>query len=205
MYNSGQRGPFTPSTGPYQRVTTVKTAADNNLKFRYEELVAENKHLRDRVGALMNYAADLEKEDLKLSQEVDSLKKKLRKNAPVELPGQGMLMKFGKYMGIPVAEVPESYALWLLSSMKDRALKEGRFNYQDDVLAAELLKVAYHGDVETDLNHLIQEHKAKYPTFDEDRFRNWLGKSYNRKLRCIWLGVAFYNRQRKKETTEKPA
>jgi hypothetical protein len=108
------------------------------------------------------------------------------------------LMRFGKYKGTPVSEIPFSYAQWLLDKMKEQIWKEG-FQYDQMHLGPALMKVVFTGDIDEEVNRLITLHKQRYKSFDSEGFKEWLGDRTDRKLRMIWLGIKYYTRMRRQQ------
>jgi hypothetical protein len=148
---------------------------------RYDELLAAVKYLRARLA---------EAEARRFAPAPAAGTKAKPKAGP-------MRMRFGKHKGTPVRDVPPDYARWLLGKLREKTLAAGRFVHPcDHLLGTELMKAAFDlDDLDAGVDALIVAHKEKHPTFDDAAFRAWLGadRTKGKKLRTLWLGVAFVN------------
>jgi hypothetical protein len=112
-------------------------------------------------------------------------------------------MRFGKHKGKLVKDIPVEYARWLLSVKRDDILRDGCFERSSDMhLGPALMKVVLGKGIarlDDGIRELVVEHKKKYRSFDDQSFLAWVGSNKMRKLRILWLGIAFYNKQRHKE------
>jgi hypothetical protein len=148
---------------------------------RIDELLAAVRTLRaenERLRALKIIREDAER--LRLGEEAG------RKRA-----GKPTVMRFGRYRGAPVEDLPLGYVEWLLGALRKDTLENGRFAHRNGELGAALMERTLKGDLDGAVKDAVAGHRAVNRTFDAAAFLRWVCRSRRRKLHVLWLGVAY--------------